>query len=113
MPNTLGSFRLLLKRGADFAEDSRLFPYYYGEINDEGTLHFVVEERLKPKSFGSFRIEKRLMPKSLGTFRTEARLQPIPCSALATLAHHSFSVILFLTYPTYKRISLQQENGNS
>lgn len=96
---------ILLKRGAVFAEDTRLFAYYCLEINDEGTLHFVVEERLKPKSLGSVRIEKRLMPKSLGTFRTEARFQPIPCSALATLAHHSFSVVLVLTYPTYKHFS--------
>lgn len=95
MPKTLGSFPTIMER-----------------LMTRVLCISVVEERLKPKSLGSFRTEKRLMPKSLGTFRTEARLQPIPCSALATLAHHSFSVVLVLTYPTYKRISLQ-ENGNS
>ncbi len=87
-----------------FVKDTRLFPWVLG-FSD-------VEEWLKPKSLGYLRIEKRLMPKLLGSFRTEPRLQPIPLSALATVAHHSFSVVLVLTYPTYTHISLKQENGN-
>lgn len=38
---------ILLKRGAVFAEDTRLFPYDYGEINDEGTLHFSCRGEIK------------------------------------------------------------------